>query len=71
MKYARVAQVCKDDIGGSTVLRNKWSTFLKARLECAEGLTFNNLTSVSDVTEVVGADGTRMDVVFATFTTPW
>nr|CAB3261261.1 uncharacterized protein LOC100176831 [Phallusia mammillata] len=78
MKYARVAQVCKDDIGGSTVLRHKWSTFLKARLQCSipgtqvtEGFTFNNLTSVSDVTQVVGSDGTRMDVIFATFTTPW
>ncbi|KAM8794311.1 semaphorin-4A [Eudromia elegans] len=32
---ARVARVCKGDAGGDKVLQKKWTTFLKARLECA------------------------------------
>nr|XP_018669349.1 semaphorin-6D-like isoform X3 [Ciona intestinalis] len=77
--WSRVAQVCKDDMGGTTVLRYQWTTFLKARLTCStQGTTsrqevfhFNNLTSVSDVTRITGSDGRPTDVIFATFTTPW
>jgi len=72
--------VCKDDLGGgNALLSTRWTTFLKARLECSipsspednsEGFTFNNLTSVSDVTSIE-VNGQMIDVVFATFTTPW
>nr|XP_008103286.1 PREDICTED: semaphorin-3D [Anolis carolinensis]XP_008103287.1 PREDICTED: semaphorin-3D [Anolis carolinensis] len=33
--YARVARVCKNDVGGKHSLINRWSTFLKARLVCS------------------------------------
>uniref|UniRef100_A0A8C3T8X9 Semaphorin 3D n=1 Tax=Chelydra serpentina TaxID=8475 RepID=A0A8C3T8X9_CHESE len=33
--HARVARVCKNDIGGKRSLINRWSTFLKARLVCS------------------------------------
>ncbi|KAH0630021.1 hypothetical protein JD844_012574 [Phrynosoma platyrhinos] len=33
--YARVARVCKNDVGGKHSLINRWSTFLKARLICS------------------------------------
>ncbi|KAM3847778.1 semaphorin-3D-like [Vipera latastei] len=33
--HARVARVCKNDIGGKHSLINRWSTFLKARLICS------------------------------------
>lgn len=33
--YSRIARVCKDDTGGRTMLRDNWTTFLKARLSCS------------------------------------
>ncbi|RCN45161.1 sema domain protein [Ancylostoma caninum] len=33
--YSRVARVCKKDIGGRVVLRQVWTSFLKARLNCS------------------------------------
>ncbi|KAI1730726.1 sema domain-containing protein [Ditylenchus destructor] len=33
--YSRVARVCKSDLGGKTVLRQVWSSFVKARLNCS------------------------------------
>lgn len=31
---SRVARVCKGDLGGARTLQKKWTSFLKARLEC-------------------------------------
>lgn len=77
--YARVAQVCKNDIkSNSKLLRNQWSSFVKARLRCTlkdpsgSELDFNNLTSVSEiVTMQLKPDTQAEDVVLATFSTPW
>ena len=33
--YSRVARVCKNDKGGSSVLKGQWTTFLKARMNCS------------------------------------
>lgn len=33
--YSRVARVCKNDQGGKITLRDNWTTFLKARLNCS------------------------------------
>ncbi|XP_077182023.1 semaphorin-3D-like isoform X2 [Paroedura picta] len=33
--HARVARICKNDVGGKYSLINRWSTFLKARLVCS------------------------------------
>lgn len=73
--YARVARVCKDDVGGVNVLANQWTTFIKARLMCnyseRDNILFNNLTSVSDIVSIPGEPSSRTNnVVFATFTTP-
>uniref|UniRef100_A0A3P8VGH1 Sema domain-containing protein n=1 Tax=Cynoglossus semilaevis TaxID=244447 RepID=A0A3P8VGH1_CYNSE len=46
---ARVARVCKGDLGGSRTLQKKWTTFQKARLECSlpeRHVSFNNLRAV-------------------------
>lgn len=37
---SRVAQVCKKDLGGSSLLVNKWTTYQKARLNCSLPGTF-------------------------------
>ncbi|XP_028283443.1 semaphorin-4E-like [Parambassis ranga] len=31
---SRVARVCKGDVGGQRILQKKWTTFLKARMDC-------------------------------------
>ncbi|XP_047511358.1 semaphorin-5B [Pieris napi] len=33
--YSRVARVCKNDLGGHLVMKDNWSTFIKARLKCS------------------------------------
>ena len=33
--FSRVARVCKNDAGGAHKFRNKWTTFLKSRLNCS------------------------------------
>ncbi|CAH0596374.1 unnamed protein product [Chrysodeixis includens] len=33
--YSRIARVCKNDPGGYLVMKDSWSTFLKARLKCS------------------------------------
>ncbi|CAG9793298.1 unnamed protein product [Diatraea saccharalis] len=32
--YSRIARVCKNDPGGHLMMKDKWSTYLKARLNC-------------------------------------
>uniref|UniRef100_A0A8D1NX74 Semaphorin-4C n=1 Tax=Sus scrofa TaxID=9823 RepID=A0A8D1NX74_PIG len=46
---ARVARVCKGDVGGARTLQRKWTTFLKARLVCSAPdwqLYFNQLQAL-------------------------
>ncbi|KAL6475393.1 hypothetical protein MHYP_G00164330 [Metynnis hypsauchen] len=48
-RVARVARVCKGDIGGQRTLQRKWTSFLKARLKCSipeYELQFNVLRGV-------------------------
>jgi len=33
--YSRVARVCKNDAGGQVILKDTWTTFMKARLNCS------------------------------------
>ncbi|XP_044293302.1 semaphorin-4G [Varanus komodoensis] len=33
-RAARVARVCKNDLGGKKILQRKWTSFMKARLAC-------------------------------------
>jgi len=76
--YSRIAQICSNDTGGESVSQQQWTSFLSARLKCSfttddrsrtEEFQFDNLTSVSDVIQTE-RDGKKVDVVFATFTTP-
>ncbi|XP_077457962.1 semaphorin-4C [Stigmatopora argus] len=49
LSVARVARVCKGDLGGSRTLQKKWTTFQKARLDCSlpeRHVSFNNLRAV-------------------------
>ncbi|XP_061006937.1 semaphorin-6A isoform X6 [Dama dama] len=69
--FPRVAQVCKNDMGGSQrVLEKQWTSFLKARLNCSvpgdSHFYFNILQAVTNVIRIHGRD-----VVLATFSTPY
>ncbi|KPP68862.1 semaphorin-4C-like [Scleropages formosus] len=51
---ARVARVCKGDLGGTRTLQKKWTTFQKARLVCSlpeRHVSFNNLRAVFTLPE--------------------
>ncbi|KAL0269384.1 UNVERIFIED_CONTAM: hypothetical protein PYX00_007138 [Menopon gallinae] len=64
--YSRIARVCKNDEGGQLLLKDNWTTFLKARLNCSlpgdypfyfdeiQGMAYNE----------------EEKVIYATFTTP-
>ena len=32
--YSRIARICKSDSGGQLMLKDNWTTFVKARLNC-------------------------------------
>lgn len=72
--YSRVARVCKNDRGGPNKFKNRWTTYLKSRLNCSlpgdYPFYFNHLQSVSSILEgeYLGVAGTRL--VYALFTTP-
>uniref|UniRef100_A0A8R1DQR2 Semaphorin-2A n=2 Tax=Caenorhabditis japonica TaxID=281687 RepID=A0A8R1DQR2_CAEJA len=38
--HSRVARVCKKDLGGKNVLRQVWTSFVKARLNCSVSANF-------------------------------
>ncbi|CAC5359477.1 unnamed protein product [Mytilus coruscus] len=61
--YSRVAKVCKSDIGGNSILRNKWTSYQKARLQCfTEG---NSPVYFDDIQDIVEKDG----IFYGLFTT--
>ncbi|CAD5211235.1 unnamed protein product [Bursaphelenchus xylophilus] len=67
--YARVGRVCANDHGGPSPAQDRWSSFLKARLNCSVPADvpfyFNELQSISDPIE----DGNGDAVVFGVFQT--
>ncbi|XP_030746274.1 semaphorin-5B-like isoform X1 [Sitophilus oryzae] len=64
--YSRIGRVCKNDQGGHTMLKENWTTFVKARLNCSiKGdypFYYNEIQSIHYVAEE--------NIVYATFTTP-
>ncbi|MCJ8734819.1 hypothetical protein PDJAM_G00239710 [Pangasius djambal] len=69
--YARVARVCKNDIGGQRSLVNKWSTFQKARMICSvpspDGLQ-THFDQLQDIFIHNGKDE-RNPLIYGLFTT--
>lgn len=66
--FSRVARICKKDVGGKNVLRQVWTTFVKARLNCSTSsklsIYFNELQSLQSI------DGRSDTLFYATFITP-
>ncbi|XP_048365795.1 semaphorin-4F [Sphaerodactylus townsendi] len=67
VKVARVARVCKGDLGGQKTLQKKWTTFLKARLVCSDPETGTVFNILKDVVTLPAANwtGTVFYGVFA------
>ncbi|CAK1593965.1 unnamed protein product [Parnassius mnemosyne] len=64
--YSRIARVCKNDSGGHRVMKENWSTFLKARLKCPVP---GEIPFYYD--EVQGVEYLPQEkILVATFTTP-
>ncbi|KAJ9578031.1 hypothetical protein L9F63_025108, partial [Diploptera punctata] len=64
--YSHIARVCKNDRGGHLMLKDNWTTFLKARLNCSIPgefpFYFDEIQGMSYVESE--------NMVYATFTTP-
>ncbi|KAL1114872.1 hypothetical protein AAG570_007696, partial [Ranatra chinensis] len=71
--FSRVARVCKYDRGGPHQFRNRWTSFLKSRLNCSvQGdfpFYFNEIQATTELVE--GTYGSVTDhLLYAIFTTP-
>ncbi|XP_015927012.1 semaphorin 5c [Parasteatoda tepidariorum] len=64
--YSRVGRMCKNDKGGQFILKDNWTTFLKARLNCSipgpYPFYYNEIQSIH-------FDESHQ-IMYATFTTP-
>ncbi|XP_044018703.1 semaphorin-1A-like [Aphidius gifuensis] len=71
--YSRVGRVCQHDKGGPHAFSDRWTSFLKARLNCSVPgeypFYFNEIQSMSDVTEGLYA-GKHNQLIYGVFTTP-
>ncbi|XP_070594875.1 semaphorin-3B isoform X1 [Erythrolamprus reginae] len=69
--FARIGQICRNDMGGQRSLVNKWTTFLKARLVCAVPGTDGNDTYFDHLRDVflLPTRDKRNPLLYAVFTT--
>lgn len=68
--YSRVARICKSDLGGKTVLRQVWSSFIKARLNCSVSSAGSSAPFYFDhIQSVYKLDQEGDSYFYATFTT--
>uniref|UniRef100_UPI0037E9A351 semaphorin-4A-like n=1 Tax=Semicossyphus pulcher TaxID=241346 RepID=UPI0037E9A351 len=72
LQIARVAQVCKDDVGGQRTLQRKWTSFAKAPLLCQspKHLPFNVLQDVFTLQPPEGSNSSDT-MFYGVFTSQW
>ncbi|XP_041649736.1 semaphorin-4A [Cheilinus undulatus] len=72
LQIARVAQVCKDDVGGQMTLQKKWTSFAKAPLLCQspKRLPFNVLQDVFTLQPAEG-DNASDTLFYGIFSSQW
>ncbi|XP_036971335.1 semaphorin-4E [Acanthopagrus latus] len=63
---SRVARVCKGDMGGQRTLQRKWTSFLKARLDCS--LPEPSLPPIVQDVFLLKHDDWRQNVFYTVFT---
>uniref|UniRef100_A0A8D8PZV1 Semaphorin-1A n=1 Tax=Cacopsylla melanoneura TaxID=428564 RepID=A0A8D8PZV1_9HEMI len=71
--YSRVARVCKSDKGGPHQFWDRWTTFLKSRLNCSMPgeypFYFDEIQATSDVVQGEYG-GAYDDIIYGVFNTP-
>uniref|UniRef100_A0A8C4NHC3 Sema domain-containing protein n=2 Tax=Eptatretus burgeri TaxID=7764 RepID=A0A8C4NHC3_EPTBU len=69
---SRIARVCKEDAGGKRILQNRWTTFLKAQLVCADqdGSLFSVLRGTF-VLQPNGPKAWKETVFYGVFSKQW
>ncbi|GAA6221738.1 semaphorin-4E-like [Lates japonicus] len=67
IQVSRIARVCKSDLGGERTLQKKWTSFLKARLDCQPD-DAGSPTLLQDVFLLQDQNNWRDNVFYATFT---
>lgn len=71
--YSRVARVCTKDKGGPHKFQQRWTSFLKARLNCSVGgdipFYFNEIQSTSPIVDGT-YNGKEAKIIYSVFTTP-
>lgn len=72
LQIARVAQVCKDDVGGEMILQKKWTSFAKASLLCQSQKQFP-FNILQDVFTLHPPEGTSSSdtLFYGVFTSQW
>lgn len=70
--YSRIARVCKNDKGGPYGFADRWTSFLKARLNCSMPgeypFYFDEIQATSKIIESLYQDR-RSSIIYAVFTT--
>uniref|UniRef100_A0A8C7ND04 Si:ch211-129c21.1 n=1 Tax=Oncorhynchus mykiss TaxID=8022 RepID=A0A8C7ND04_ONCMY len=66
LTVSRVARVCKGDMGGQRTLQRKWTSFLKARLDCS--MPEPSLPYIVQDVFLLKNDDWRKSVFYAVFT---
>ncbi|XP_018331529.1 semaphorin-1A [Agrilus planipennis] len=76
IRYSRVARVCENDKGGPgpRQFREKWTSFLKARMNCSVPgeypFYFDEIQSASDVVSGKYGKSSESSIIYGVFTTP-
>ena len=68
--FSRVARVCKTDEGGSNRFRNRWTSFLKTRLNCSVPGDYPFYFDQIQSTTNFFPDPTDSQIFYGVFTTP-
>uniref|UniRef100_A0A3B5AG26 Semaphorin-4E-like n=1 Tax=Stegastes partitus TaxID=144197 RepID=A0A3B5AG26_9TELE len=67
IQVSRIGRVCKSDLGGKRTLQKRWTSFLKARLDCPFG-DAGSQPLVQDVFLLQDQNNWRGSIFYATFT---
>lgn len=72
--YSRVARICKEDKGGPHQFGDRWTSFLKARLNCSVPgeypFYFDEIQSTSDIIEGKYSSILKRKIIYGILTTP-
>ncbi|KAF5281101.1 hypothetical protein FQR65_LT02967 [Abscondita terminalis] len=72
--YSRVGRVCRDDKGGPNQFSNRWTSFLKARLNCSipgeYPFYFDEIQSTTEIISGKYGSNLTQQIIYGTLTTP-